>query len=277
MVASNFTTTHKMLGEMLVESGKLSADDLDRALNLQEKSSERLGKLLVDLGTLAERDLLEALGKLFQLPTIDASQFPPIPPELKTLSSRFMRTGKFFPFDVRESELHVALADPLDHETQESIRLATGLRVVVYLASETDISDAIEKFFGTGTSSFARLVESFEQSEGATDIGNLEDAEHLRDLALEAPVIRVVNLLITRAVESRASDIHIEPMENELRIRVRIDGLMYPVESPPRQMSAAVISRVKLMAKLNIAERRLPQDGRIDKAGDVDFWAFQAS
>lgn len=263
MLASNLTTEHKMLGEMLVESGKLSADDRDRALQLQEKSSERLGKLLVDLGALAEHDLLEALGELFQLPRIEPSQFPPIPPELKTLSSRFMRTGKFFPFDVREGELHVAFADPLDHETLESIRLATGLRVVVYLASETEISDAIEKFFGTGTSSFARLVESFEQSEGATDIGNPEDAEHLRDLALEAPVIRVVNLLITRAVESRASDIHIEPMENELRIRVRIDGLMYPVESPPRQMSAAVISRVKLMAKLNIAERRLPQDGRI--------------
>jgi len=263
MSVTNPIVAHKMLGELLVESGKLSVEELDRALQLQEKTPDRLGRLLVDLGALAERDLLEALGQLFNVPIIESSQFPPIPPELKTLSARFMRTGKFFPFDLQDGELHVAVADPLDHETLESIRLATGYRVTVYLTSETDISDAIEKFFGAGTSSFGRLVESFEQAEGTADLGNLEDAEHLRDLALEAPVIRVVNLLVTRAVESRASDIHIEPMENELRIRVRIDGVMYPVEAPPRQMTAAVISRVKLMAKLNIAERRLPQDGRI--------------
>jgi general secretion pathway protein E len=263
MSVTNPTVAHKMLGELLIESGKLTPEELDRALQLQEKTPDRLGRLLVDLGALAERDLLEALGQLFHVSIIENSQFPPIPPELKTVSARFMRTGKFFPFDLQDGQLHVAVADPLDHETLESIRLATGHRVIVYLASETDISDAIEKFFGAGTSSFARLVESFEQSDGGEDLGNLEDAEHLRDLALEAPVIRVVNLLVTRAVESRASDIHIEPMENELRIRVRIDGVMYPVEAPPRQMSAAVISRVKLMAKLNIAERRLPQDGRI--------------
>ncbi len=170
MSVTNPTVAHKMLGELLVESGKLSVEELDRALQLQEKTPDRLGRLLVDLGALAERDLLDALGQLFHVPIVESSQFPPIPPELKTLSARFMRTGKFFPFDLQDGELHVAVADPLDHETLESIRLATGYRVTVYLASETDISDAIEKFFGAGTSSFGRLVESFEQSEGTARI-----------------------------------------------------------------------------------------------------------
>ena len=234
-------------------------------MELQKTNQDRLGKLLVDLGMLTERDLQDAMSDQLNLPKIDVSQFPALPPEIKTLSPRFMRAGRFFPFDQQESDLFVALADPLDHETLESIRLVTGLRPVIYLATETDIRNSIEKFYGAGTTPLGRIVESFGQGEGADEAGASagEDTEHLRDLALEAPVIRLVNLLISRAVEDRASDIHIEPMERELRVRVRIDGVMYPVEAPPRQMTSAIISRVKLMAKLNIAERRLPQDGSI--------------
>jgi len=262
------------LGDILLRSGKVSAQDLERALDLQKKSPDRLGKLLVDLGMVAERDLVDALAHQFRLPRIDSSGFPSIPPEIKTISPRFMRSAKFFPFDQRDGELCVAIADPLDHETLESIRLVTGRRPIVYLATETEIRDAIEKFYGAGTNSLSRLVESFGGSEEDAGLSTGEDVEHLRDLALEAPVIRLVNLLISRAVESRASDIHIEPMERELRVRFRIDGVLYPVEAPPRQMTAAVISRVKLMAKLNIAERRLPQDGGIRLkvlAKDIDL------
>lgn len=254
---------HHMLGEILLHSSKVSAEDLERALELQKTTQERLGKLLVDLGMLTERDLLEAMSNQLHIPKVESAEFPELPPEVKTLSPRFMRAGKFFPFDQRDSELCIAFADPLDHETLESIRLVTSQDPVVYLATETDIRNAIEKFYGAGTSSLGRLVESFGQGEGEDGVFVGEDAEHLRDLALEAPVIRLVNLLISRAVESRASDIHIEPMERELRVRFRIDGVLYPVEAPPRQMASAVISRVKLMAKLNIAERRLPQDGSI--------------
>ncbi len=274
MSLASISIEHRLLGDILLDSGKISAEDLARALELQEKSSDRLGKLLVDLGMVAERDLLAALGQQLHLPVIDDSEFPPLPPEVKSLSPRFMRSGKFFLFDERDGELYVALADPLDQETVESIRLATGRRPVVHLASENQIRDAIEKFYGAGTSSFGRLVESYEQSEEEMGLSTGEEVEHLRDLALEAPVIRLVNLLISRAVESRASDIHIEPMERELRVRFRIDGVLYPVEAPPRQMAAAVISRVKLMAKLNIAERRLPQDGGIRLkvlARDIDL------
>src|SRR5271167_3119103 len=263
MSSASTPAEHPFLGEILLTAGKVSSQDLERALQLQKKSSDRLGKLLIDLGMVVERDLIEALGQQFGVPTIEASAFPPIPPEAKKISPRFMRAGRFFAFDQREEDLCVAIADPSDYETVESIRLVTGRRPILYLASETEIRDAIERYHGAGTNSLGRLVESAgtagEQEEAAAG----EDVEHLRDLALEAPVIRLVNLLISRAVESRASDIHIEPMERELRVRFRIDGVLYPVEAPPRQMASAVISRVKLMAKLNIAERRLPQDGSI--------------
>ena len=263
MNATPIPAEHHMLGEILLRSSKVSAEDLERALELQKTTQDRLGKLLVDLGMLTERDLLEAMSNQLQIPKVESAEFPELPPEIKTLSPRFMRAGKFFPFDQRDSQLCIAFADPLDHETLESIRLVTSQKPVVYLATETDIRNAIEKFYGAGTSSLGRLVESFGQGEGEGSVFVGEDAEHLRDLALEAPVIRLVNLLISRAVEGRASDIHIEPMEKELRVRFRIDGVLYPVEAPPRQMASAVISRVKLMAKLNIAERRLPQDGSI--------------
>jgi len=246
----------KLLGEMLLESGKITAAELERALELQQTNHERLGKLLVDLGALAERDLLAALGQQLAVPVIESAQFPAVAPEIKNLSPRFMRSGKFFPFELIDGQVRVAMADPLDYQTLDSIRLATALEPQPYLALESEIADAVEKLFGNGPAA-GQDVEAGDEEEIS------EDVEHLRDLALEAPVIRLVNGLIARAVESRASDIHIEPMEDELRIRYRIDGVLYPIDAPQRQMGPAIISRVKLTAKLNIAERRLPQDGRI--------------
>jgi len=262
-MADAASTARKSLGAILEEAGKISRGDLERALELQKETGDLLGKLLLSLGVLSERDLLQALSKQFSLPTIQASEFPPLPPEVRGLSPRFMRSAKFFPFDIDEGQLSIAVADPLDHETLASIRLATDLEPVVYLALETEVQDAIEKFHGAGGTYLARLAESFGELEPQGSEAASEDVEHLRDLAHEAPVIRIVNLLITRAVEGRASDIHVEPMEQQLRVRFRIDGVLYPAEAPPRQMAPAVISRIKLMAKLNIAERRLPQDGRI--------------
>src|SRR5438093_3257161 len=151
------------------------------------------------------------------------------------------------------------MADPLDTGTQSAVRLRTGHDIRVFLAAESQIAEELEKLYGGDEESEGKLIETL--GEGfATDEENIE---HLRDLASEAPVIRMVNLIISRAVESRASDIHIEPFERELRLRYRIDGVLHNVDPPPYQLRAAIISRIKLMAKLNIAERRLPQDGRI--------------
>jgi general secretion pathway protein E len=145
------------------------------------------------------------------------------------------------------------MADPLDFEAIGAVRVATGLKVQPVLAAENEIAEAIRRGFERADPDAGR----YDSAEAADDL------EHLRDLASEAPVIRLVNSMIAEAVEKRASDIHIEPFEKQFRIRYRIDGVLQEQDSPPREMKAAVISRVKLMAKLNIAERRLPQDGRI--------------
>src|SRR6185295_7057102 len=147
-------------------------------------------------------------------------------------------------------------ADPLDFETISAVRGFCGLKVKTALAGEQEIIDAIDRYYGE-----SEKEQAFGAEGEAAQAG--EDLEHLRDMASEAPVIRLVNAMIATAIEKRASDIHIEPFEKEFRIRYRVDGVLFNQEPPPREMKAAIVSRLKLMAKLNIAERRLPQDGRI--------------
>ncbi len=176
-------------------------------------------------------------------------------PETEGLSARFLRQCRCIPVSMDGSTLKLAMADPLDFETISAVRGFTGLKVEPLLAAEQEVIDAVDKYFGQSDKVDGGLDEAGGHS--------AEDLEHLRDMASEAPVIRLVNTMVAQAVEKRASDIHIEPFEKEFRIRYRIDGVLYNQESPPRELKAAIISRVKLMAKLNIAERRLPQDGRI--------------
>ena len=244
------------LGEMLIARGLISQDDLERGLELQRDRGDKLGKILVDLGFLAMRDMLAALSDQLGTPLATIDGPPPAAPELEGLSTRFMRQSRFFPLGIDESALTIAIADPLDFETIAAVRGFCGMRVTTALASEQEILDAIEKHYGE----FERrgLAEAEAESGQIT-----EDLEQLRDMASEAPVIRLVNAMIAQAVERRASDIHIEPFEKEFRIRYRVDGVLFNQDAPPRELKAAIISRLKLMAKLNIAERRLPQDGRI--------------
>ncbi|MBM3792195.1 MAG: type II secretion system protein GspE, partial [Acidobacteria bacterium] len=147
--------------------------------------------------------------------------------------------------------------------TLDSVRLATGCRMRAVLGAESEIMDVLERLYGSAASTLGRIIEGIDDVSIDNLSDEIEDIEQLKDLASEAPVIRLVNLLISRAIESRASDIHIEPFEKDLQVRYRIDGILHDVESPPKKLKAAVISRVKIMSKLNIAERRLPQDGRI--------------
>jgi general secretion pathway protein E len=151
------------------------------------------------------------------------------------------------------------MANPRDDFARQALAMASGKNIITQVGIASEIENGIEKLLGGGRSAMGQIVESL----GGEDDGDLEDVEHLRDLASEAPVIRLVNLIMQRAVEGRASDIHIEPFENRLKVRYRIDGVLQEVEAPPAKSTAAVISRIKIMAKLNIAERRLPQDGRI--------------
>ncbi|MBV9742452.1 MAG: Flp pilus assembly complex ATPase component TadA, partial [Acidobacteriia bacterium] len=246
---------HQRLGEILIERHKIEPEDLERALELQQERGDKLGKILADMGLVAQRDVLAALSYQLDLPLVTLDGPPPAAPELEGLSERFLRQCRAFPIALVDSTLTLAMADPLDFETIAAVRAFSGFEVLTALAAEQEIADAIDKHYGE--SERQTLLTEGDDEQATADL------EHLRDMASEAPVIRLVNAMIAEAVEKRASDIHIEPFEKEFRVRFRVDGVLFNQETPPRELKAAIISRLKLMAKLNIAERRLPQDGRI--------------
>src|ERR1700680_1341512 len=243
------------LGEILIERKLITEEDLTRALELQKERGDKSGKTLVDLGFVAMRDVLTALSDQLGVPLVSIEGPPAVSTETEALSPRFLRQFRCLPVGRDDHTVTLAMADPLDVETIAAVRNCTGLKVSTVLAAEQEILDAIDKYYGQSARGETDLLADGSEAS--------EDLEHLRDMASEAPVIRQVNAIIAQAVEKRASDIHLEPFEKEFRIRYRVAGVLYNQEPPPREMKAAMISRVKLMAKLNIAERRLPQDGRI--------------
>ena len=243
------------LGEILIERKLISQEDLERALELQKERGDKLGKTLVDMGFVAMRDVLAALADQLNIPLVAIEGPPAVSTETEALSPRFLRQSRCLPVGRDDHTVTLAMADPLDVETIAAVRNCTGLKVSTVLAAEQEILDAIDKYYGQSARGETDLLADGSEAS--------EDLAHLRDMASEAPVIRQVNAIIALAVEKRASDIHLEPFEKEFRIRYRVDGVLYNQDPPPREMKAAMISRVKLMAKLNIAERRLPQDGRI--------------
>jgi general secretion pathway protein E len=251
----------RRLGEILIARGRLDHANLERALRLQEgESREKIGVILGRLGLVSARDLADALSEQLGLPVAAAGDYPELPLLEEQISYRFLRDARALPLRETDEGIVVAMADPADEFARRSISMVCGKPVVACLAVTTELEAALERLYGAGKSSMGQIVDNIATRDEEQDLG---DVEHLKDLASEAPVIRLVNLLITHALESRASDIHIEPFENRLIVRYRIDGVLNEVESPPRRLSAAVISRVKIMANLDIAERRLPQDGRI--------------
>jgi general secretion pathway protein E len=245
---------------LLVQRGRLKEPDLARAERVLDDAPENtLTALLARLGLVSERDLAEAWSEVLKLPLLAVREVPDAPPEAP-LSVRFMKQYHVVPVGERDGALELAVADPGDDYAAHAVSLACGKPVALRVALRSEIDDLVERWYGAGRSALGTIVEGLEGG-GAESAG--DDIEHLRDLASEAPVIRLVNLLIQRAVEARASDVHIEPFENRLKVRYRIDGVLHEVEAPPASSTAAVISRVKIMARMNIAERRLPQDGRI--------------
>jgi general secretion pathway protein E len=251
----------KRLGEILIERGKLDPVSLERALLLQQADgSERIGAILVKAGMVAERDMMEALCSQLDLPLVAASDYPELPMLEERVAVRFLKEAKALPLHEDADQLVLAMADPLDEYVLNAFRLVTRRKIVPRLAVPSELEAAFERLYGSGKSSMDQIVGEVETREEESDN---EDLQQLKDLASEAPIIRLVSLVISHALETRASDIHIEPFENRLIVRYRVDGVMHEVESPPRRFSAAVISRIKIMANLDIAERRLPQDGRI--------------
>ena len=251
----------KRIGELLIERGKLDAPTLERALRLQQESGERLGALLVTLGVVAQRDVAEALAAQLELPMVEAAGYPEFPILEERVSSRFLRETRSLPLREDETEVALAMVDPTDSYTIGAFEMVTGRTVRPMVAIPTELEAALERLYGSGKSAQSQLIGDVETR--GDELAFDADVQQLKDLASEAPVIRLVSLLITNALDMRASDIHVEPFENKLNVRYRVDGVLHDVESPPKRLSAAVISRIKIMANLDIAERRLPQDGRI--------------
>ena len=254
-VDSGSSEVRLRLGELLVQLGKLTPRDLERALAAQQELGSLLGRVLVSLGLVSESDVLSALSRQLSVPLLQWEGFPELMPEVPGLLPEFLYANNVFPLRVDVDGLHVAMSVPQDTFVKKALHLATGLAVKPWIALESDIEKAL-----AGPVPDAPAEED-EQGLGELDSGDF--VEHLKDLASEAPVIRLVNTIVSRVIDMRASDIHLEPFDDGLHVRYRVDGVIHNAEVVPPRHSAAVNSRVKLLAHLDIAERRLPQDGRI--------------
>jgi general secretion pathway protein E len=249
------------LTALLSERGTLRDTDLSRInrIRAEQSTPESLPRLIVRLGVVSERDMAEALAELLGLPLAHTTDYPDVATPNHHVSVRFLKERVAVPIAEDEDKVVVAMADPQDAYFVSALSLACGKDVVSWVGVPSEIAAAIERLYGEGKSRMSEIVDSAHADERATE----DDIAQLRDLASEAPVVRMVNLLIQRATEMSASDVHIEPFEDRLKVRYRIDGVLQEMEAPPSHFTAAVVSRIKLMANLNIAERRLPQDGRI--------------
>ncbi|HEX8589380.1 type II secretion system ATPase GspE [Pseudomonas sp.] len=243
----------------LLANAGLKTGDLERAQRLaQESEGSSLTELLTRLGLVSELDLARAWSATLHAPLLLAENVTLSGEPLPELSERFLRHYRLLPIGTHADGVHVLAANPGNAYGLDAVAYACQAPVYVSVGAASEVDGLIERYYGQGRSAMGSLIETLDEHAGAE-----EDIEHLKDLASEAPVIRLVNLILQRAVEQRASDIHIEPFESQLKVRYRIDGVLHEAEAPPSSSSAAIISRLKIMARLDIAERRLPQDGRI--------------
>ena len=260
------------LGTTLVESGAIDRRTLDRARRVASETGGRLDQVLTQLGLMSDRGLAEALAELIAAPVVVASDYPDRPLFHDCLKAKFLRRARALPIAATDDRATLAMADPLDVFTRNAVAAALGRPVAVAVAVPVELEAALDRLYAElaeGGDAEEMLDEVLPDAEPAE-----EDAERLKDLASEAPVIRLVNQLIARAVETRASDVHLEPFPDRLRVRYRYDGVLHEIEPPPARLQAAIISRIKIMARLDIAERRLPQDGRIKltvRGHEIDF------
>ncbi len=255
-----------LLASILLRQGQCDSQTVERGRRVAAESGQRLDLVLIQLGLVTERGLAEAYATLLGVPLAGPARFPETPLYPERLTPRFLRTARACPLAVEADTLVLGVADALDAFTPAAVQAATGLPVRLEIAVPIEMEAA-----------FGRLYPEGDAADTAADTGGAgleEDAERLKDLASEAPVIRLVNQIIGRAVETHASDIHVEPFEDRLRVRYRYDGVLHEADSPAARLAPAIISRIKIMAKLDIAERRLPQDGRIKLAvrgTEIDF------
>lgn len=257
----------KRLGELLVEAGLLTEENLTRALTEQRSKRGKLGEVLVALGMGTEEEIAQALSAQLGIPFIDLKQTPVEPYAVDLIPEKVARRHLILPITIEQKDLHLAMADPLSFEAFEDVRFASGYTIRPAIATRSDILWGIDQHYHLG-SSLTTIVKDIAEESSVEVVqdrkeGDLKDSEDLRKKSEAAPIIRMVNLIVAEAVEQGASDIHVEPTKINLQIRNRVDGLLRKTLELPKWVQGAVISRIKIMAKMDIAEKRLPQDGRI--------------
>jgi type IV pilus assembly protein PilB len=269
--------TPDKLGDILVRDGLITADQLKRALAEQRSSGMRLGYTLVKLGFIEETEITKMLARQYRMPAVDLSRFEVDPKILKLISADIAAKYTVLPLKREGRTLTIAIADPNNVAAIEDIKFITRCDIFPVIAGEYTLRNAIDRYYQQSEAQLQSLLKSVEL-EGESDLEVVEEQQDeevkASELAEDAPVVKLINGLLTDAVKRGASDIHIEPFEHEMRVRYRVDGALQEVMKPPVKMRAALTSRVKIMAQLNIAERRVPQDGRIKlKMGSrvIDF------
>jgi type IV pilus assembly protein PilB len=247
----------KQLGDILLEGGHVTPEQLAGAVEEQRRLGRSLGRVLVDLGALTEGQLVAALASQIGLKFVDLSDYPVDGSAVSRVPEVVCRRHSALPIGYDEGRLVVAMADPANVFAVDDIRSVTGLEVKPVVATKADVLQAINRYH--------RGEAELDDLTMAMDAGlpEPEDLASVREIVEDAPIVKFVNLLITQAIQDRASDIHIEPTERDLRVRFRIDGVLHEIMRSPKTIQSGVISRLKIMAEINIAERRIPQDGRM--------------
>ncbi|MFE0759003.1 GspE/PulE family protein [Inquilinus sp. NPDC058860] len=249
----------RSLVEIFVQLGKLGPEDVARLTRLEASSSEPIATLITQLGLVSSQDHAEALSILYGLPLATRAQFPAEPILTDKLPARFLKASRLLPIEETGEDVALAMADPADDFAVRAVEMAVGKRVRPVVAAADDLADIHARYFEAGRSTIERISDGIEIESDA--IGD-PDVEQLKDLAQEAPVIRLVNQIFADAMRLQASDIHLETYREALKLRYRIHGLLKDMTAPPARLAPALISRIKILARLDIAERRLPQDGR---------------
>jgi len=276
------SASSKDIAEMLLEEGLITPRQLEKAIEQQKNSNESLEKIIIGLGYVTEKEVTEVIGKEMGVPFIDLDEVE-IDPELaRAIPEHLAQRYKVIPVGQENNKLALAMVDPLNVFAIDDIRLITGFDIEPMIATEETILRSINKQFGV--TDLAEVHETV-QDIALSDFGDLETLEEedeieldkLKELVDEAPIVRVVNLIITQAINDKASDIHIEPRAKNVCVRYRIDGVLHEVMSPPKHIQAPMVSRIKIMASLDIAERRIPQDGKIHLKHDNKEYDLRVS
>ncbi|HEY7744791.1 MAG TPA: ATPase, T2SS/T4P/T4SS family, partial [Desulfuromonadales bacterium] len=255
--------TNNRLGELLVRNKLINEGQLAKALEEQRVQGGRLGASLIKLGFLKEEELAAFLSRQYGVPSINLSEFEIDPSVIKLVPSEVAQKYQVIPINRAGSTLIVAMSDPSNIFAIDDIKFMTGYNVEVVVAPEASIKLSIDKYYDQ-SASFDEVMSDLDDIDlELVDEGEEVDVRDLEKASEDAPVVKLVNLILTDAIKRKASDIHIEPYEKSFRVRYRIDGVLYEVMKPPMKLKNAITSRLKIMAEMDIAERRLPQDGRI--------------